>query len=36
MGTPSLGVPKAVDGALERLSWWVAPSPQQGVGLGGL
>jgi len=34
-GAPSLEVLKArLDGALGSLSWWVAPSPQQGVGTG--
>jgi len=33
---PPLEVPKAMDGAMGSLSWWGAPSPQQGVGAGGI
>ena len=35
VGAPTLEVPKAMDGALGNLSWWGAPSPQQGWGSGG-
>jgi len=35
MGSPCLEVPKAMDEALDNLSWWGTLSPQQRIGLGG-